>query len=371
MIHFNVKMKLKELIQELNHWAPPSFQEGYDNSGLITGFPEQEVTGVLVTLDCTEPIIEEAISKKCNVVIAHHPIVFSGLKRITGANYVERTIIKAIKHDIAIFSIHTNLDHISTGVNAQIGKLLGIEKPAILKPLKGHLLKLQTYVPTKHVDEVTNAMFSAGAGSIGKYDSCSFRTKGTGTFRASDSATPYVGVKGEVHHEEEELISVVLYKHQLNKVTHALKSAHPYEEVAYDLYELQNSDQINGAGMYGDLSKPVSTLDFLNIVKSTFNCESIRYTNFHKNEIKRIAWCGGAGSFLLNDAKRIKADIFITGDFKYHQFFDADSEIIIADIGHFESEQFTKELIADFLGENFSTFAVRLSEVNTNPINYL
>jgi len=364
-------MKLKELILAFNNWAPPSFQEGYDNSGLITGFPQQEVEGVLVTLDCTEPIVDEAIDKGCNVIIAHHPIVFSGLKRFTGSSYVERTVIKAIKNDIAIFAIHTNLDHVLSGVNAQIGRLLGIQTPSILKPMKGHLLKLLTYVPSKHIEHVADAMFSAGAGSIGKYDSCSFRTEGTGTFRASEVANPYLGAKGEIHYEAEELISVLVKKYQLNKVVHALKEAHPYEEVAYDVFELSNHDADNGAGMYGDLNEPIDALEFLNQVKATFNCGSIRYTSLHKDKIERVAWCGGAGSFLLNDAKRANADIFITGDFKYHQFFDAEGEIIIADIGHFESEQFTKELIADFLGENFSTFAVRLSEVNTNPVNYL
>ncbi len=364
-------MRLKELLKNLHHWAPPSFQEGYDNSGLLVGDASHEVEGVLVSLDCTERIIQEAKEKGCNVVIAHHPIVFSGLKRFTGANYVERTVIDAIKNDIAIIAIHTNLDHVSSGVNAKIGSLLGIQNPAILKPMQGHLLKIQVYVPKANIQEVLEAMFSAGAGDIGNYDSCSFRNSGIGTFRAGNESNPYVGEIGKVHSEEEDQLAVVVHKHKLHPVVSAMKKVHPYEEVAYDVFELQNQDNWNGAGMYGELSEPMGTLEFLQKVKNTFKCGVVKYTNPHVDEIKTVAWCGGAGSFLLNDAKKSGADIFITGDYKYHQFFDAENEIIIADIGHFESEQFTKELIVDFLGENFSTFAVHLSEVNTNPVNYL
>jgi dinuclear metal center YbgI/SA1388 family protein len=364
-------MKLKELLQSLHNWAPPSFQEGYDNSGLLVGDDNQEITGVLVSLDCTESIIQEAKEKECNVVIAHHPIVFSGLKRFIGSNYVERTVIDAIKNDIAIIAIHTNLDHINSGVNAKIGTLLGIQTPTILKPMKGHLLKVQTYVPRANTEDVAGAMFSAGAGNIGSYESCSFRNSGTGTFKAGDNANPHVGEIGKIHFEEEDQLMVVVHKHKLNAVVSAMKKAHPYEEVAYDVFELQNLDDWNGAGMYGELPESMGTMEFLAQVKETFKCGVVKYTNPHVDQIKKVAWCGGAGSFLLNDAKKSGADIFITGDYKYHQFFDAENEIIIADIGHFESEQFTKELIADFLGENFSTFAIHLSEVNTNPVNYL
>lgn len=364
-------MKLKELLQSLHNWAPPSFQEGYDNSGLLVGDVNQKVTGVIVSLDCTEPVVQEAKSKGCNVVIAHHPIVFGGLKRFTGSNYVERTVIQAIKNDIAIVSIHTNLDHISSGVNAKIGDLLGIQNRSILKPMQGHLLKIQVFVPKSNTEEVSKAMFSAGAGGIGNYDSCSFRNSGIGTFRAGKDSRPYVGEIGKIHSEEEDQLAVVVHKHKLHEVVAAMQKTHPYEEVAYDVFELQNQDKFNGAGMYGELPEPVSTLEFIQKVKNTFNCGVVKYTKPHVEEIKTVAWCGGAGSFLLNNAKKSGADIFITGDYKYHQFFDAENEIIIADIGHFESEQFTKELIVDFLGENFSTFAVHLSEVNTNPVNYL
>ena len=362
-------MKLQEIIQILEQKAPLSLQESYDNSGLITGNKEMEITGALVCLDSIESIIEEAIRLKFNLVIAHHPIVFSGLKKINGKNYVERTIIKAIKHDIAIYAIHTNLDNVYAGVNQKICEKLGLVNTRILSS-KGELKKLVTFAPSSDAAALRNAMFNAGAGRIGNYDECSFSVKGEGSFRAKPGAKPFLGTVGERHIEGEERLEFIIEAHLEQEIVAALKQHHPYEEVAYDVYALSNQYQLTGSGMIGELKESMSVKDFLFTLKSSMLTNCIRYTNNVSSKVSKVAVCGGAGSFLLPAALAENADIFITSDFKYHQFFDADNRIVIADIGHYESEQFTGEIIHDLLKEKFPTFAVRLSEINTNPVNY-
>lgn len=363
-------MLIKEVIQYIESIAPPQLQESYDNSGLLTGNARAEVQKSLVCLDVTEAVVEEAIEKKCQLIISHHPLIFSGLKSLTGRNYVERSLIKALKNDIAIYAIHTNLDNIHKGVNARIARQLGIRNPSILQPKKGLLKKLVTYVPVNDKDEVLQALFSAGAGGIGNYDECSFQLKGTGSFRGNEDSNPHLGEKGKRHYEEELRIEVVLPVWQEGQVLKALWEAHPYEEVAYDLYALENTYQQAGAGMIGMLDEPLYALDFIGKIKEAFG-GVVRYTPLVKDQVQKIAWCGGSGSFLLQAAKKAGADVFISSDFKYHQFFDAENEIVIADIGHYENEQYTQDLIASLLKEKFSNFAVLLTETNTNPINYL
>ncbi len=363
-------MLISEITNYLESLAPISSQESYDNAGLIVGDKTKEVTNALISLDCTEEIIEEAISKGCNLVISHHPIVFKGLKKLTGKNYVERTIIKAIKNDIAIYAIHTNLDNYNLGVNKKIAELLNVGAPEILVPKQNSLIKLSVFVPNLHKEKVLNALFNAGAGHIGEYSECSFSSKGNGTFNAGDNAKPFVGKKGLRHVEEESKIEVIVSKHILSKVISEMIIAHPYEEVAYDCFSLLNANKFEGSGMYGDLDTEISEIDFLNLLKEKFKCGSIRHTELSGKSIKRVAWCGGSGSFLLNAAKGVKADIFITGDFKYHEFFDAENQIVIADIGHYESEQYTKELLSELLRKKFPTFAPLLTDINTNPVKY-
>ncbi|MFN3918065.1 MAG: Nif3-like dinuclear metal center hexameric protein [Flavobacteriales bacterium] len=364
-------MKIKEVTQFLEKIAPLNYQESYDNSGLLTGNPEEKVKGILTTLDCTEEVIEEAIQKGLNLVVAHHPIIFSGLKKLIGKNYIERTIIKAIKNDIAIYAIHTNLDNIKRGVNFKIADKLGLSDVKVLAPKSEILEKLVVFVPNTHVDEVMNTLFDAGAGHIGEYSECSYSLNGKGTFKAAENTNPHVGEIGERHYEDEVRIEVILPAHNRNKILQNLLKVHPYEEVAYDLYPLKNLNPQVGSGIIGMLTEETNSLEFLKKIKHTFDSGCIKHTHIHKPTLKKVALCGGAGYFLLNDALRENADIFITADYKYHQFFDAENRIIIADIGHFESEQFTSELLLDILTENFSTFAVRLSETKTNPVNYL
>jgi len=363
-------MKIKEITNYLESVAPLHYQESYDNAGLLVGDANSEIDAALITLDCTEEVVEEAIENNCNLIIAHHPIIFSGLKKITGQNYVERTIIKAIKNDIAIYAIHTNLDNIKTGVSAKIAEILGVENCKILSPKKDLLRQLAVYCPVSDTEKVKEALFQAGAGDIGNYDECSFSAKGEGTFRANEGCDPHIGNIGERHTEKEEKIEVIFPKYKENTIISALKQAHPYEQVAYQIYILDNIYENVGAGIVGELAQKVDTNRFLEMLKTKMQTDCIRHTKLVKNQIKRVAICGGSGSFLLSNAICEKADIFITADFKYHEFFDGENDIIIADIGHFESEQFTKDLIYDLLSKKFSKFAVRLSKVNTNPINY-
>ena len=363
-------MKINEITNYLEGIAPLHFQEDYDNSGLLVGNENSIVHAALITLDCTEEVVQEAISLGCNLIIAHHPIIFSGLKKLTGNNYVERTIIQAIKNDIAIYAIHTNLDNVGNGVSAKIAEKLGVENCKILSPKKDLLRQLVVYCPSSDAEKVRNKLFKVGAGDIGNYDECSFTSVGEGTFRANEGCNPHLGEIGERHQEKEERIEVIFPKHKEQAIIAAIKDAHPYEEVAYQIYILDNVYENVGSGVVGKLSKSMASTAFLELLKSTMKTDCVRYSKLVKNKIEKVAICGGSGSFLLSNAKSAKADILITADFKYHDFFDAEDDIIIADIGHYESEQFTKDLIYDLLTKKFSRFAVQLSKVNTNPIKY-
>lgn len=366
-----MSVSLKEIIQYLEGLAPKSSQESYDNSGLIVGDLNQVVTNALVCLDSTEEIVHEAISKNCNLIIAHHPIVFKGLKSFTGKSYVERVVIECIKHNIAIYAIHTNFDNYRFGVNAEIGKRLGLKNLQILAPKYDVLEKLVVYVPNSHREVVLSSLFEAGAGQIGNYGECSFSIEGKGTFTPLIGSNPYAGNVNVRSAEEEVRIEVLVSTHRKNEILKSLLTAHPYEEVAYEFVKIANENKFEGAGMIGELEFPMNTESFLQKVKKDFHCGTIRHTRINKPEIQSVAFCGGSGSFLLKNAIAKKADIYITGDFKYHEFFDADNQIIIADIGHFESEQFTINLLGDILTKKFPNFAVRLTENNTNPINYI
>ncbi|MCX6239903.1 MAG: Nif3-like dinuclear metal center hexameric protein [Bacteroidia bacterium] len=364
-------MTISEIISYLESVAPPAFQESYDNAGLIIGDPETTITSALITLDVTESVIDEAIETGCELIIAHHPILFKGLKRLSGNSFVERCVIKAIKNDIAIYAAHTNLDSVMGGVNSKICEKIGLTNTRILNAAKEQLLKLVTFIPEDHLDEVREAVFAAGAGEIGKYDKCSFSTDGSGTFRGGEEANPYVGDKGEFHFEKEVRFETILCRHSKNKVINALLKTHPYEEVAYDLYPLENTLPEVGAGMIGELPGAENEIEFLSRLLEIFGCKTIRHTYLLGKPVKKVAVCGGSGGFLLSSAIAAGADIFVTADMKYHDFFDAEEKIIIADIGHYESEQFTKELFYEILIKKFPNFALRLSEVKTNPVLYL
>ena len=363
-------MKLSLLTAYLESLAPLAYQEDYDNSGLIVGNPDKDVQQALISLDCTEAIVDEAIAKNCQVIISHHPIVFRGLKKFNGKTYVERVVEKAIKHDIAIYAIHTNLDNVMDGVNAKICETLELKNCRILAPKSGLLKKLVTYVPEEKAEQVRNALFHAGAGNIGNYSECSFNAEGVGTFNGDEDTNPYVGVPGTRHHENEIRIETIYPANIESKLLMALFLAHPYEEVAYDLYTLTNQNQQVGSGMIGELEDEMSEEEFLFVIKQNMQARVIRHTALTGKNVKRVAVCGGAGGFLLKHAITAGADVFVTADYKYHEFFDAEGKLVIADIGHFESEQFTVQLLYDIIQKKFANFAVRLTEINTNPVKY-
>ncbi|MEO7049455.1 MAG: Nif3-like dinuclear metal center hexameric protein, partial [Ferruginibacter sp.] len=361
-------MQIIDIISSLEKIAPPYLQEEYDNAGLLTGNADWDFSGALICLDATEAVVLEAIEKKCNLIIAHHPIIFKGLKKITGYNYVEKTIITAIKNDIAIYAIHTNLDNVIDGVNGKIAEKLGLINRNILSPKNGLLQKLSVFVPVSDQQKLLDALFAAGAGNIGNYSECSFTIEGSGTFKAGNETNPYVGKIGERHLENEVKIEVIFPVWMQGQIINAMKAAHPYEEVAHDIYNLANTYHQTGSGLIGELEKPVSESDILEILRMTFKVPVVKHTAFTGKMVKKVAVCGGAGSFLTKTAMQAGADIYITSDIKYHEFFDAEERMLLADIGHYESEQFTIELLFDILRENFPNFAVLKTGVNTNPV---
>ncbi|MEJ8802275.1 Nif3-like dinuclear metal center hexameric protein [Pontibacter sp. H249] len=362
--------RIKDVTNHLEQLAPLIYQESYDNAGLLTGNPNDEVRAVLIALDCTEEVVEDAITKGCNLIVVHHPIIFKGLKSLTGKNYVERTIIKAIKHDIAIYASHTNLDSVINGVNTKIADKLGLSKHRILINKPQTLMQLVTFVPVDNTDQVLDALHQAGAGNIGEYNSCSFSVAGTGRFTPTDKANPTIGGINKLEQVQENRIEVIFPAYLQGKILAALKAAHPYEEVAHYLYTLENQNQEVGIGIIGELENALAEEEFLAYLKEKMELQGLRYTTVGSKSIKRVAVCGGAGSFLIKDALRQGADALVTGDVKYHEFFDAEGQMMIADIGHYESEVFTKEIFYDTISKNFTNFAVYLTKVNTNPIRY-
>lgn len=363
-------MKIKDVLASLEAMAPLSLQEHYDNAGLIIGDENAECKSILVALDVIPAVVDEAIKKGCNLIVAHHPIVFSGLKKITGNNYVQNTVIKTIKNDIAIYAIHTNLDNVLNGVNGKIAELLGLKNISVLTPKGDQLKKLFTFVPTAHVDKVRQAVFDAGGGHIGNYEECSFNTAGFGTFKGGSNTDPYVGEPGKLHIENEVKVELIFPAWLEGRIIKSLLAAHPYEEVTYDIVRLDNHFSSIGSGVIGDLQDPLDERIFLKALKEKFNLSVIKHTGLLNKPISKVAVCGGAGSFLISNALSAGADCFITSDIKYHEFFDANDKILMADIGHYESEQFTINLLQEFLELKFPTFAVLKTEVNTNPVRY-
>ncbi len=364
-------MKIKDVIKIIEEIIPPAYAESFDNTGLLVGNAETGLKGVLVTHDTLESVVEEAVEKGLNMIVGFHPIIFKGLKSLTGRNYVERTVMKAIKNDIAIYAVHTALDNQSFGVSGILADRLGLQNQRVLQPQPDTLRQLVSYAPVADAGHVRDALFEAGAGSIGDYTECSFNVEGTGTFKPLEQANPYVGEKGKRHYEKEERISVIYPKHLEAGILNNLFEKHPYEEVAYEIFSLQNTHKDIGLGITGDLPEPVSELEYLKHLKRELNLSCIRYSGLRGKPVKKVAILGGSGSFAIQPAKASGADLLITADLKYHDFFQGENEIVLADIGHFESEQYTKSFLFELLTKKIRNFAVALSEINTNPINYL
>lgn len=364
-------MKIADCIAVLEEMAPLAYAEDFDNVGLLVGDASAEATGILVCHDALEEVIEEAISKSCNLVVCFHPILFSGLKKITGKNYVERAVVKAIRNDIAIYAVHTALDNHKDGVNKIFCDVLGLKNTKVLVPKKDLIRKLVTYTVPENAETVRGALFAAGAGNIGNYSECSFSSEGTGSYKGNEDSEPVVGTKGELTKTTEVKIEVTFEKHLESRILKALFSSHIYEEVAYEIHETKNAHQHIGLGMVGELEHPMEESEFLYFVKSKLECGGIRHSSFLKRQIMKVAVLSGSGSFAIRNAIAAGADAFLTADLKYHQFYEAEGKLLLADIGHFESERYTKNHIVDFLTEKIPTFAIILSEVNTNPVKYL
>ncbi|MBW6490006.1 MAG: Nif3-like dinuclear metal center hexameric protein [Lentimicrobium sp.] len=364
-------MIISEIVRHIESIAPLSYQESYDNSGLLIGNQQLKANGALFTLDVTEAVVDEAIDCGYNLIIAHHPLIFRPIKQITGNTEVERCIIKAIKNDVVIYAAHTNLDNAPKGVNAMICNKLGLNNVRILASSTENLRKLVVFVPQSHAYKVREAMFEAGAGRLGNYDSCSFNIEGNGTFRAGKNANPYIGSKGEMHFEAEVRVEVLCETYNQSQVIDAMNATHPYEEVAFDVYPLLNENHYVGSGMTGEFSESMDEMTFLKKVKSTFGPGCLKYSPLISRKIKKVAVCGGSGNFLISKAKASGADAFITGELKYHDYFLAENNILLVEAGHYETEQFTKELLNQIIKEKFTTFATRISTITTNPINYL
>lgn len=366
-----IEMKISKILSALEQFAPLPLQDGYDNAGLQVGLTEAEATGALLCLDVTEEIIDEAVAHGCNLIISHHPLLFKGIKSVTGSNMVERCLMKAIRHDIVLYASHTNLDNAPQGVSFMMATKIGLKAVRVLEPLGDSLLKFVTFVPASHADIVRNALFVAGCGCIGNYDACSYNIEGDGTFRAQDGTHPFCGTIGELHHEHEVRIETIIPAYKQQAVIDAMKSVHPYEEPAYDLYPLKNGWSQAGSGVVGELDVPESEEDFLYRIKDVFNVACVRHNRFSGRMIKKVALCGGAGAFLIPKAILAKADVFVTGEIKYHEFFGYENDILLSEIGHYESEQFTKELLYSKLSAWFPQLKIELTKINTNPINYI
>jgi dinuclear metal center YbgI/SA1388 family protein len=364
-------MIVKDVINHLEALSPLAYAEDFDNVGLLVGDANNKVTGVLVTLDTLETVVDEAIAKNCNLIVSFHPIVFKGLKKITGSNYVERVVLKAIQYNIAIFAIHTALDNTLQGVNDMICEQLGFINRKILIPQVGTIKKLTTYIPVKEAQEVREALFEAGAGKIGNYNHCSFNVEGIGTYNGNENSNPAIGSKGVTEEASEVKLTITFTKHLESKVLQTLFKIHSYEEVAYEVITLENKNQHIGMGMIGELMQPISELEFLQFVKQKMKTGCVRHSKFLNRNISKVAVLGGSGSFAINAAKAAGADVFLTADLKYHDFFTAENKILLADIGHYESEQYTKNLIVAYLTKKIPNFAIILSETNTNPVKYL
>tara|TARA_R110002072_G_scaffold29748_2_gene93579 strand:- start:661 stop:1755 length:1095 start_codon:yes stop_codon:yes gene_type:complete len=363
-------MIVQDVINHLEELAPLAYAEDFDNVGLLVGNKTQKVTGILVTLDTLEAVVDEAIEENCNLIVSFHPIIFKGLKKLTGKNYVERVVMKAIKHDIAIFSIHTALDNALQGVNDMICNQLELTNKRILIPQSETIKKLTTYVPKNEAEELRTALFNAGAGDIGNYSDCSFNVEGYGTYKGNEESNPTKGKKGKTHTEEETKITVTYAKHLESQILKTLLKTHAYEEVAYEVTTLENKNQNIGMGMIGEFVNPMDEASFLKHLKTKMNTECIRHSLFLNKKIKKVAVLGGSGSFAIQAAKASGADAFVTADLKYHDFFTSENNILLADIGHYESEQFTKILLVAYLTKKITNFAIILSKINTNPVKY-
>ena len=363
-------MRIQKIIDVIEEWVPPSHAEDFDNVGLIIGDPQLECKGVLVTHDTLENVVEECIKKDFNLIVSFHPIIFSGLKKLTQSNYVEKTVSKAIKNDICVYAIHTALDNHRYGVSHALAENLGLHQIEVLSPKEKTIRKLTTYAPENEAPVLLEKLYDAGAGKIGNYKECSFISTGKGTFKGNEDSNPNVGIKGEKTEVDEVQINLIFEFHSQQKILNTLFETHSYEEVAYEVFSLENKNQTIGMGSFGQLENEMNEEEFIKWVQDKLNIDMVRHSKTIGKKIKKVAVLGGSGSFAISAAIGASADAFITADLKYHDFFQAENKILLIDAGHYETEQFTKKLIHDNLIKKLPNFAIALSESITNPVNY-
>lgn len=364
-------MRISQIIEALEDFAPLPLQEDFDNAGLQVGFAGDHLRGILVCLDVTEEIINEALDLDCNLIITHHPLIFKPIKKLTGKTYIERCVMAACRHNIAVYSAHTNLDNAYQGVNFKLAEKIGLQNVRVLKPKEDALLKLVTFVPVDHADSIRNVLFNADAGHTGDYDSCSFNVEGEGTFRALEYTNPFVGKRGELHRESEIRIETVIPAYRKSSVLRMLLAAHPYEEPVFDFYPLANTWNRAGSGVVGELPIEEDEESFLQRIKAIFQLKSIQHSPFTGRMIRDVALCGGSGAFLIKDAIAYGADVFLTGEAKYNDYYDVEDHILLGVLGHYETEVCTKEIFYDVITKKIPNFAIHFTSVNTNPVNYM
>lgn len=368
-------MLIKEIIDAIESIAPLPLQEEWDNCGVQVGPTDNECTGVMVCVDCTPVVVEEAIAMNCNLIVSHHPLIFGGIKQLTGKTEAERCVINAVTAGLTIYSSHTALDNSPNGISHRMASLLGLEDVDVLVPREADQLKLVAYVPVSKLDDVRLALFDAGAGAIGNYDFCSFATDGRGSFRALDGANPYVGEVSQLHFEDESRLEVLLPRWKRRDVELALRQVHPYEEPAYEFSEVVAASRPAGSGCVGHLPQPMTVAQLALFAKERFGCQAVRLSCYHGDPmvhtVRRVAVCGGAGGSFIGAVKRSGADAYITADLRYHDFVDYGKRLALIDVGHFNSEQCAKEIFYQLICEKFPNFAVHTSKNEKNPIQYL
>lgn len=363
-------MKLIDIIKHIEDFAPLALQESWDNSGLILGDKNQEVNSIMVCLDVSETVLNEAIEKGCNLILSHHPIIFKGIKKLTESNSDQRLLRKAIKNDIAIYAAHTSLDNAKEGINNFLAKKLGLKNISILAPKEDCLFKIVTYVPNAYADIVREAMFQAGAGSIGDYNACSYNLEGTGTFVAQEGTNPFVGKIGEMHLENEIRIETIVPSHLLSNVIRSLCTSHPYEEPAYDVFQTHIQWKQAGLGVVGELENGIEEEEFFQLLKTTLHLSTFRRSPRLGKKVKKIAICSGSGADFITKAKAANADAYLSGDISYHRFFEHDDKMLIIDIGHSETELPTKELFCNELGKRINGIQVIASANEVPPMEF-
>lgn len=364
-------MDIRSIINAIEDFAPRALQEDYDNSGLQAGDVTNICTGVLLALDVNKETVKEAKENNFNFIVSHHPILFKGIKSITPTSDIGSILIDAITHNISIYSAHTSLDNARFGVSYRMADKLKLQHIHTLQPQASKLCKLVVFAPTAYAESIKRALAKSGAGEIGDYRGCSYSMDGLGAYEATANAHPFIGEIGELHEEAETRIEVILPKRLLSQSLKAMLKVHPYEEPAYDIIPLLNNDAYSGSGAIGALPTPMPLKDFLQILKNVFKCPCIRHNGLNGNQlIQKVALCGGSGSFLANDAIQQGADIFVTGDVKYHDFTTINGQIVVADIGHYESEQCAKEILYDIISDKFPKLNIRQSKTENNTIKY-